>query len=56
MATEIPALWMALVMAALGGGVILNVLKEELPAERDSRFSALLLGAAAFAGLLWLAH
>ncbi|UWQ20568.1 hypothetical protein [Jannaschia sp. W003] len=53
-ATEVPELWIALVMAALGGSVILNVLKEELPKERESRFSALLLGAAAFALLLWL--
>jgi hypothetical protein len=55
-ATELPEHWIALTMAALGGGVILNVLKEELPRERDSRFWALLLGAAVFAGLLWLAE
>jgi hypothetical protein len=55
-ATELPEHWVALVMAALGGGVILNVLKEELPKERESRFWALLLGAAVFAGLLWLAE
>ena len=39
-------------MAFLAGGVVLNVLKEELPAERESRFSAFLAGAAAYAALL----
>lgn len=36
----------------LSGGVILNVLKEELPAERASRFWAFAVGAAAYAALL----
>jgi hypothetical protein len=52
--TALPDLWVAMTMAALGGSVILNVLKEELPAERESRFWALLLGAGGFAGLLLL--
>ncbi|MEM7711583.1 MAG: hypothetical protein AAF264_12715 [Pseudomonadota bacterium] len=52
--TDLPDHWIALTMAALGGGVILNVLKEELPSERESRFWALVLGAAVFAGLLYL--
>ena len=43
-------------IALLGGGVILNVLKEELPEERQSRFGALLAGAAGYAALLTLAH
>ncbi|QDT14074.1 hypothetical protein [Alienimonas californiensis] len=41
--------------AALGfliGGVLLNTFKEELPAERQSRFWAFLLGAAAYAAIL----
>lgn len=33
-------------------GVVLSVLKEELPEERRSRFSAFLLGAGAYAVLL----
>lgn len=37
--------------AFLGGGIILNVLKEELPEERKSRFLPFALGAAAFAAL-----
>jgi len=40
-------------VAVLAGGVILNVLKEELPEECRSRFTPFLLGAAAYAGLLW---
>ena len=43
-------------IALLGGGVILNVLKEELPEERQSRFGALLAGAAAYTALLAFAH
>jgi hypothetical protein len=52
-ASEIPEVWIAVVVAILGGGVILNVLKEELPRERDSRFGALLVGVLAFAALIW---
>jgi hypothetical protein len=52
-ATEIPEIWLVMVIAVLGGGVILNVLKEELPKERESRFGALLLGVLAFAALVW---
>lgn len=52
--TEVPALALAALTAFLAGGVILNVMKEELPEERRSRFSAFLLGAAGY-GLLLLA-
>jgi zinc transporter ZupT len=40
--------------ALLAGGVVLNVLKEELPESRRSRFWAFALGAAAYAALLVL--
>lgn len=40
--------------AFLAGGVVLNVLKEELPEERRSRFLPFALGAAGYAGLLLL--
>ena len=41
--------------AFLAGGIVLNVLKEELPDERKSRFLPFALGAAVYAGLLmWL--
>ncbi len=42
----------AVLLAFLGGGVVLNVLKEELPEERESRFWAFALGAAAYTALL----
>lgn len=41
-----------MLMAFIGGGVILNVLKEELPEERKSRYWAFLLGAGAYSVLL----
>lgn len=41
-----------LLFAFLAGAVVLNVLKEELPRERQSRFSAFLAGAAIYAALL----
>lgn len=50
--TQVPALALAAVTAFLAGGVILNVMKEELPEERRSRFSAFLLGAAGYALVL----
>jgi uncharacterized membrane protein len=43
---------LALMVSFLSGGIILNVLKEELPDERESRFSAFALGAAIFAAIL----
>jgi hypothetical protein len=42
----------ATLLAFLAGGVILNVLKEELPEERESRYWAFAAGAAAYAALL----
>ncbi|MFW5652466.1 MAG: hypothetical protein ACOC0P_00330 [Planctomycetota bacterium] len=42
----------ALVFAIVAGGVILNVIKEELPKERESRFWAFAAGAVAYAVLL----
>lgn len=44
----------AALLALLAGGVILNVLKEELPEERKSRFWPFALGAATYAVLLLL--
>ena len=45
---------LGLLFALLAGGVILNVIKEELPEERQSRWWAFALGAAAYAILLLL--
>jgi hypothetical protein len=50
--TELPKAAIALLFAFLAGGVVLNVLKEELPEERQSRFWAFALGAAIYAALL----
>ena len=49
---EVPEPAVAVLVAFLAGGIILNVLKEELPEERESRFWAFLAGAAAYAALL----
>ena len=50
--TEVPEPIFASMLAFIGGGVILNVFKEELPGERESRLLPFLLGAAGFAALL----
>lgn len=44
----------AVLLALVGGATILNVLKEELPAERRSRFWAFATGAFGYAALLLL--
>ena len=49
---EIPRVGPALLQSFIAGGVLLNVLKEELPAERKSRYWAFGLGAAAYSVLL----
>lgn len=52
-AAETPPVTGGVLVAFIGGGTILNVLKEELPEERRSSFAAFLVGAAAYAaGLL----
>jgi len=43
---------LAVLFAFLAGGVILNVIKEEVPAERESRFWAFALGAAVYSAVL----
>jgi hypothetical protein len=50
----VPQVPVSVLVAFLAGGVVLNVLKEELPAERESSFGAFALGAAAYAALLTL--
>ena len=51
--TELPPFAIGALLAFLGGGVILNVMKEELPEERQSRFWAFATGAAAYAAVLF---
>ncbi|MBA4264768.1 MAG: hypothetical protein C0453_06785 [Comamonadaceae bacterium] len=50
----VPSLAVSLLVAFLAGGVVLNVLKEELPAANESSFGAFLLGMVAYATLLLL--
>lgn len=51
-ATEVDEAALAVLVAFLAGGVILNVLKEEVPTERRSRFWAFGLGIVAYTALL----
>jgi zinc transporter ZupT len=53
--TSIHELISAGMTAFLAGGILLNTFKEELPAERESRFSAFALGCIAYTGILILA-
>ncbi|HWG91292.1 MAG TPA: hypothetical protein VNZ52_10640 [Candidatus Thermoplasmatota archaeon] len=50
--TDVPHLFVGAFRAFLAGGIILNVIKEELPAERESRWGAFLAGAALYAALV----
>lgn len=50
--TEISEALTATLFAFLAGGVILNVLKEELPQERESRFWTFAVGAIGYSALL----
>ena len=52
LATAIHESALAALFSFLAGGVILNVLKEELPEERKSRFWAFALGSGLYAALL----
>ena len=52
LALALPEAIVHALFALLAGGVILNVLKEELPEERRSRFGPFAGGAAAYAALL----
>jgi hypothetical protein len=49
---NIHRLGVAAVFAFLAGGIVLNVLKEELPEERRSRFWAFAMGAAVYSAML----
>ena len=50
--TDVPERAIALVLAFIAGGVVLNVIKEELPGEREGRFAPFVAGAALYAVLL----
>lgn len=52
LAVEVPEILVGFLFAFLAGGVVLNVLKEELPEERQSRFWPFALGVVSYAALL----
>lgn len=52
---EPPRMGISLLLAFLSGGVILNVLKEELPEERKSHYWAFLTGAGVYTAVLLMA-
>ncbi|TWT24700.1 hypothetical protein [Planomicrobium sp. CPCC 101110] len=52
--TEVNELVISVLVALLAGGIILNVLKEELPEERESSFTAFCLGLFGYSILLLL--
>ncbi|AQQ52042.1 ZIP family transporter [Planococcus lenghuensis] len=52
--TEVSELLISFLVAFLAGSVILNVMKEELPDERASSFSAFFMGLTAYSFLLFL--
>lgn len=54
-AVELPTHAVGLAFAFLAGGIVLNVLKEELPEERESRFAPFVAGAALYGGVLLVA-
>ncbi len=49
---EVPEAFVGVLIAFIGGGTILNVLKEELPTERESRFGAFLAGLVGYTAVL----
>ena len=53
---EVPQYIFSVLFAMLAGSVILNVMKEELPEERKSRFGAFAIGALSYAILLLVHH
>lgn len=53
-AIELPAMGPALLQSFLAGAVILNVLKEELPEERQAHIWPFVLGAVVYSGVLLL--
>lgn len=52
--TQIEEVFVSFLIALLAGGIVLNVLKEELPEERESSFAAFCLGLAGYSILLLL--
>lgn len=53
--TEVNEYLISFLVALLAGGVVLNVMKEELPEERESSFGAFCIGLAVYSALLLVA-
>ncbi len=53
---DLPQTSVALLGAFIGGGVIINVIRHELPKEKPNRFSTFLLGAFLYTALLLALH
>lgn len=53
--TEVHEVTISVLVAFLAGGIVLNVMKEELPEERESSFSAFAIGIVSYTLLLMLA-
>ena len=51
---EVPHRYLSFLVALIGGGVILNVMKEELPSEQDSKLLPFLGGVFGYGGLVLL--
>jgi zinc transporter ZupT len=54
LAIQLPRAWVVLLFSFLAGAIIFNVLKEELPEDRRSRFGAFLAGVVAYSALIYL--
>jgi len=52
LATTVSPLLLSALFSFLAGGIVLNVLKEELPEDRESRFWAFAVGTTAYSALL----
>ncbi|SER32603.1 hypothetical protein SAMN04487944_10332 [Gracilibacillus ureilyticus] len=52
--TEVNEMVISLLVAFISGGIILNVMKEELPEERESSFTAFFIGIFTYSILLFL--
>ncbi|MEK4023674.1 hypothetical protein [Sporosarcina sp. FSL W7-1283] len=52
--TEVNDMVLSILSAFLAGGIVLNVMKEELPEERESSFPAFFIGMIGYTDLLLL--
>lgn len=53
LAADLPEVAVEVLISILAGAIVLNVMKEELPADRESRFLPFLTGGVGYGALLW---